>query len=397
MLVTEAEQMLTQKIIPFWQAMQDDEFGGFTGRMDFNLNKDPKAEKGCILQSRILWFFSSASMALRRKDLLKDAEHAYRFLKTHCLDTENGGVYWSVNYDGSVQNSTKYTYNQAFAIYAFSAYARASGNAEALKTAFSLYRTIEERCTDSVSYLDAFDRSFRPISNEKLSDNPALMAEGKTAEKTMNTLLHVLEGYGGLYEATRDKAVGESIRRIVSVFLSRVYNPEKHRQEVFFDKDMHSLLDAHSYGHDIETSWLLDRCCELLADDDLNKTVRAADTELAAEIYRTAYHKHSVWNECVNGKADKTRVWWIQAESVVGFLNAYAKNPEHTEYLQAARNVWQYINEKLVDPRKGSEWFWQVDDNGNPDPEEPIVSPWKCPYHNGRMCIEIMRRGIDAP
>ena len=99
----------------------------------------------------------------------------------------------------------------------------------------------------------------------------------------------------------------------------------------------------------------------------------------------------------MNGKTDKMRVWWVQAESVTGFLNAYQKCPEHTEYLEAARNVFRYIAEKLVDPREGSEWFWQVDDNGVPDRNKPIVEPWKCPYHNGRMCFEIMRRGIDAP
>lgn len=223
------------------------------------------------------------------------------------------------------------------------------------------------------------------------------MKEGKVAEKTMNTLLHVFEGYSGLYEATQDEDVGKSIRRIISTFLNSVYNPKKHRQEVFFDRNYHSLLDMHSYGHDIETSWLLGWGCGLLKDEELNRKVRAVGLDLAAEIYRTAYHKHSVWNECVNGEDDKTRVWWVQAESVVGFLNAYQKAPEHKEYLRAAEDIWKYIGEKLVDPREGSEWFWQLDDDGNPDRNKPIVEPWKCPYHNGRMCFEIMRRKIDAP
>lgn len=397
MLISEAETMLTEKLIPFWRSLRDDQYGGFTGFMGYDLKKDGKAVKGCILHSRILWFFSTAARMLNRKDLLEDAKHAYEFLRDHCVDTQCGGIYWSVNYDGSVCDSTKHTYNQAFAIYAFSAYYRASGDEEALKFAKLLYKMIESRCKDSKGYLEAFDREFVPISNEKLSDNKTLMAEGKVAEKTMNTLLHVFEGYSGLYQASGDAEIAESMRWIISIFLNKVYNPAKHRQEVFFDKDWNSLLDMQSYGHDIETSWLLDWGAGLLKDAELNQKVQAADSDLAAEIYRSAYHKHSVWNECDLGEVDKTRVWWVQAESVLGFLNAYQKQPEHTEYLQAVADIWDYINEKLVDPRAGSEWFWQLDDNGEPDTQKPIVEPWKCPYHNGRMCFEIMRRGINAP
>lgn len=396
MLVSEAERMLTQKLIPFWERLRDNRFGGYTGRMGYDLKTDPKADKGCILNSRILWFFSTAAMTFHSAALLDDAHHAYEFLKDHCFDAEEGGVFWSVHYDGSVCDSTKHTYNQAFAIYALAAYYRASGDTGAKDLAFSLYRMIEERCTDANGYLEAFDRRFRPIPNEKLSDNTALMAKGLVAERTMNTLLHVFEGYSGLYEASHDEAVGKSLRQILSVFLDSVYNSEKHRQEVFFDKNMHSLLDMHSYGHDIEASWLLDWGCSLLGDRELSRRVQEMDSSLAREVYRSAYRKHSVWNEDVEGRPDKTRVWWIQAESVVGFLNEYQKHPLCTEYRQAAWDVWKYIGKYLVDPRKGSEWFWQVDDNGRPA-EKPIVEPWKCPYHNGRMCFEIMRRGIDAP
>jgi mannobiose 2-epimerase len=390
MLIKEAQAMLEQKILPFWMGLRDDRYGGYYGWMDFDLKVDEKAEKGCILNSRILWCFSSAAAALKRSDLLGEAEHAYRFLKEHCLDPEYGGVFWSVQYDGAVKDDTKHTYNQAFAIYALSAYYQASGDAEALELARSLYRLVEQRCTDEFGYLESFDRSFHPASNEKLSEN------GVLADKTMNTLLHVFEGYSGLYQAAGDGDVERSLRRILRIFAEKVYNPEKKRQEVFFDREMNSILDLHSYGHDIETSWLMDWGCGLLHDDGLMKRISGIDDELAQQIYATAYHKHSVWNECDRGVENKTRVWWVQAESVVGFLNAYQKHPERKDYLEAAADIWGYIKEKLVDPRPGSEWFWEVDDDGNPTSRKPIVEPWKCPYHNGRMCLEIMRRKIDA-
>lgn len=390
MLLDGVRDMLTDKLIPFWKGLRDDEYGGYYGWMDFSLKVDKKAKKGCILNSRILWFFSEAARLLNRKDLLEEAEHAYLFLKEYCLDPEYGGVYWSVNYDGSVLDSTKHTYNQAFAIYALSAYYEATGNSEALGAARALYRLIEDRCSDEPGYMEAFDRRYRLISNEKLSEN------GVLAEKTMNTLLHVFEGYAGLYQAAGDADVGQSMRRILQVMEQHVYNPQKHRLEVFFDREMNPLLDLHSYGHDIEASWLLDWGCGLLGDAGLAEKTSAFTGDLAREIYRTAYHQHSVWNECDRGVENKTRVWWVQAESVVGFLNEYRKEPAHAEYLAAAGDVWRFIKESLVDPRPGSEWFWEVDCMGRPIGHKPIVEPWKCPYHNGRMCFEVIRRNKDA-
>lgn len=390
MLVEEAEKMLTNQLIPFWKKLRDDQFGGYYGFMDYNLKIDKEAVKGCILHSRILWFFSSSYIALKRKDLLDEAKHTYEFLKNSCLDPVYGGIYWSVNYDGTVNESIKHTYNQAFAIYALSAYYRASGDREALEIAHRLYTIIEQKCTDEIGYLEAFDREFKPVSNEKLSEN------GVLADKTMNTLLHVFEGYSGLYEADHDEAVAKSLRRIINIFVQKVYNPEKQRQEVFFDREMNSILDLHSYGHDIETSWLLDWGCSLLGDKELFDQVSAVTAKLAENIYRVAYHKHSLWNECDRGVVNKHRVWWVQSETVIGFLNAYQKQPDNKDYLKAAEDVWEYIKNYVVDSREGSEWYWELDDAGKPIEGRPIVEPWKCPYHNGRMCLEIMRRKLNA-
>lgn len=383
------ERMLTESLIPFWSGLRDETYGGYTGWVGYDLQRDPKADKGCILNSRILWFFSAAARQLNRPDLLEQATHAYRFLVDHCLDTEEGGVYWSLGYDGTVKDSTKHTYNQAFAIYALSAYYQASNDPKALALARGLYCLVEERCTDAGGYGEAYDRAFQPVDNDKLSEN------GVLATRTMNTLLHVFEGYSGLYQAAEDEAVATSMRRILELYKTKVYNPAKRRQEVFFDAGMNSLLDMHSYGHDIESSWLIDWGCSLLGDDALSAQVAAINASLAEEVYRTGYHKHSVWNEQVNGREDTHRIWWVQAEAMVGFAHQYEKTGEE-QYRQAVRDIWGYINTCLVDKRPGSEWFWQVDDDGRPDEAKPIVEPWKCPYHNGRMCLELMRRNFDA-
>lgn len=383
----EITQHLTTKILPFWMNLKDEEQGGYYGYMDYDLQVDKKAVKGCILNSRILWFFSNACTCLKDETLLPYARHAYEFLMNACLDKEYGGVFWSVSWDGKMEDGTKHVYNQAFAVYALSSYYEASKDKEALETAWKLFSLIEERGRDDGGYLEAFERDFKtPAGNEKLSEN------GVMAERTMNTLLHVFEAYTELYRVTNDERVRAPLKEMLDLFADKVYCPELHRQEVFFDKDWNSLIDLYSYGHDIETAWLIDRGCEVLGDPEVTGRLRKITKDLAANVYRTAYHNHSLWNECEKGVENKTRVWWVQAEAMVGFFNAWEKAPEHPEYLQAVKDIWTYIQEFVVDWREGSEWFWDLNDAGEPESRKPIVEPWKCPYHNGRMCFEMIRR-----
>lgn len=383
--VKDIARHLEEDMIPFWEGLKDKEYGGYYGYMGYDLEVDKTYEKGCILNSRILWFFSNAYKLLGKENLKEDADHAYRFLKEYCLDKEYGGIYWSVGYDGKVKDSSKHTYNQAFAIYALSSYYDASGEREALDTAFGLWRLIEEKCKDEGGYLEAFDRTFLPADNEKLSEN------GVMAERTMNTLLHLLEAYTELYRVTGEEAVGKQIRYMLDIFDKKVYNRKLGRQEVFFDRNWNSLIDLYSYGHDIETSWLVDKTLEVLGDSAYTERIRPITAEITENIYERALLGDSMPNEAENGVDDTARVWWVQAEAVVGFINGYEKSPEGSIYLEAAEGIWKYIRRKMIDKRKGSEWFWAVDQDGNPLPK-PIVEPWKCPYHNGRMCIEVIRR-----
>lgn len=385
MWTEEIREHLTGTIIPFWEGLKDEENGGFYGYQGYDLKVDKKAVKGCILNSRILWFFSNAFLLLGDESLLDYARHAYEFLKTFCLDGENGGVYWSVSWDGKAEEGIKHTYNQAFAIYALSSYYDASKDREALELAEQLLGLIEEKCRDEGGYEEAFDRNFRKIDNDKLSEN------GVMAERTMNTLLHVFEAYTELYRVSKNPLAAEKLREILSVFREKVYNREKKRQEVFFDRDWNSLIDLYSYGHDIEAAWLLDRGCRVLGDEKLAAEIGELTKEMTANVYRLGFQENSLMNECEKGRNDTTRVWWVQAEAVVGFMNGYEKEPEKVCYLEAAKAVWNYIKEYVIDPRPGSEWYWAVDREGRPL-EKPIVEPWKCPYHNGRMCMEVIRR-----
>lgn len=431
----EVYEHLTKVIIPFWTGLRDDEFGGYYGYVDYELKVDKKAVKGCILNSRIMWFFSNAYMLFRdleadggaaeklkvsREELLHykelmraNAEHAYSFMKKYCIDREYGGMLWAVNYDGSIADDIKHTYNQAFSIYALSSYYSAFNEKEALDLAFEISNIIENRCTDEIGYLEAFNRDFTPAGNDKLSEN------GVEAEKTMNTLLHVFEAYTELYRVTGNEFIGNRIRFMMDTIAGKIYNPSLRRQEVFFDRFFNSIIDLHSYGHDIETSWLVDRGLEILKDDAYTEKMLPITDALAERIYERAYVDHSLLNECERGVDNTHRIWWVQAETVIGFAHAYDKFSKRIEnndlpgcswpsentrtaeeeklrlkaenFRLAALDVWNFIKTKLTDHREGSEWFWELDAKGEPFSGRPIVEPWKCPYHNGRMCMELIR------
>lgn len=400
-LSDEVKEHLFTVIVPFWRNMRDDGFGGYYGYMDYDLKLDKKAIKGCILNSRITWFFSNVYLAMRdgfiteedckkykitKDDILSEARHGYEFLKEKCLDKENGGVFWSLTYDGKPSDTTKHTYNQAFSIYALSSYYDAAGDEEALDIAKKLYDIIENKCTDDLGYMEAFTIDFGPESNEKLSEN------GVMAEKTMNTLLHVFEAYTELYRVSRYEPAKARLEWIMDTIADKIYNPALHRQEVFFDREYNTLIDLHSYGHDIETAWLTDRGVEVLGESSYFDKMTPITKDLTKNIYTIAFDGHSLANECEKGVVNEHRIWWVQAETVVGFLNGYLMDKSHDEYLKAALSAWEFIRDRLTDKRPGSEWYWEVDKDGVPYPDRPIVEEWKCPYHNGRMCLEVIRR-----
>lgn len=389
MMKDEIKNELLNDIIPFWNNLRDDEFGGWYGLVDSNLKLDKKGEKGVILHSRILWFYSNAYMALKDPKLLDNAKHAYEFLTEKCYDKEYGGVYWSMNYDGTVLDDMKHSYCQAFFIYALSSYYRASGDKNALKIAYEVMDLVEKHHADNVAYKEKLSRDWtKELANDELSEN------GLMADKTMNTTLHLMEAYTELYLADHNPKVLERLKFQLDVSYDKIYDKENHKLFVFFDKDLNEIGNVHSYGHDIEATWLTDRALDVIGDEEYAKKFREMDKDIVANIAKVAYDKESgsLLNEVDKGIVNRQRVWWVQAESVVGFLNAYQRKYGGKEYLEIAENIWNYIKNNIVDKREGGEWIWDLNDKGELDPARNVVDPWKCPYHNGRMCLEAIRR-----
>lgn len=389
MLADKCRKELTERILPFWNKLRDDENGGFYGFMDNDLKVDKTADKGVILASRILWFYSSCYRVLNEDYLLDNAKHAYEFLKK-CVDTVNGGVWWMMTYDGKPSDTMKHTYNQAFAIYALSTYFLASNDRFALDLALELFHTVEDKCRDDIAYLEAMSEDWKVVPNDALSEN------GLMADKTMNTVLHLIEAYTVLLEACdsgESAHIEERLLFLLQITEDKIFNNEKSCLRVFFDRELNEIGDIHSYGHDIEASWLIDRACEVIGNRRVMAKWRFIDLRIAENIYNIAFENGAVNNERENDKIDKKRVWWVQAESVVGFTNAFQQGGDK-KFLDAAETVFDWIENKQTDKRDNSEWWGEVDFDGEPMRTVNMVNPWKCPYHNGRMCIEIISRNV---
>lgn len=388
MIIEEVKKELTEHIVPFWSKLRDNENGGFYGFLSYNLELDKQADKGVILHSRILWFYSNAYLTLGDKNLLNNAKHAFEFVKNNCIDYENGGVYWMLDYKGKPADTMKHTYNIAFAIYALSCYYRASGDKKALELAYKLFDDIEKNTLDEYGYREAFDRTWHLVSNDALSEN------GLHADKTMNTILHLIEAYTELYRADKNEKVAERLKFQLGQMKNIVYNPQTDGLQVFFDTKLHVIGNVHSYGHDIEATWLMDHACDVLEDEKLKAEFAEMNLKISHNIQKIALEDGALNNEDDKGVVDKKRVWWVEAESVLGFVNAYQHSGEK-QFLDSAKSVWEYIKSDIIDKRQGSEWYSEVSFDHKPMDYKEIVGPWKCPYHNGRMCMEIIRRGVD--
>ncbi len=384
-MLNEIKNELINHIIPFWDSLEDKENGGFYGFMDNNLKLDKNAEKGVILHSRILWFYSNCYLTLKDEKCLEKAKGCYEFMSKYCVDRENGGVYWMMNADGTVKDDMKHTYCQAFFVYALSSYYDASKDEGALKLAMDIFETIEEKCTDDIAYLEAMSRTWELVENDALSEN------GLMADKTMNTTLHLLEAYTELYRVSKNEKVLARLKFQLRIFLDKIFYADEDRLLVFFDKNLDVIGDIHSYGHDIEATWLMDRACEVIGDAALTAGVSAMNKRIVANIRKLAYKDGSLLNERDKSEINTWRIWWVQAEAVVGFMNGWQKYGID-EYREISENIWNYIKNNLVDKREGGEWYSQLDENGVPADFKAVVDPWKCPYHNGRMCLEIINR-----
>ncbi len=392
-----AEKELTENILPFWKKYgRDIKTGGFYGSLDNDSIGDALASRSVVMTSRHLWAYSAASRLLNDPSWLEMADYAYSAIMKDFVDPQYGGVYWSVKSDGTPDVSKKQIYGEAFAMYALSEYACARNNSASLETAFSIYNLLEKRARDAVSggYTEALSRAWTTTGDLKLSDKDI------DCDKSMNTNLHVMEALTCFHRALKimkPKAheilarVEESISSLVSITVDRILGSDNHL-DLYFNRDWTVIGDIISYGHDIEASWLLWEAAEETGDHVLCAKIRPAVIRIAEIALAEGFDPATgaLNNELHDGHKDCTRIWWCQAEALVGFYNAFQMTGD-SKFQNAAFGLSLWIEKYQKDHVHG-DWFWAVSPEGKSDPGEVKGGNWKTSYHNARSCMEIITR-----
>ena len=410
--------VLENNILRFWlDKMQDTENGGFYGRMDGHMQLYPEAEKGAILNARILWSFSAAYRVLGNQEYLDAATRAKDYIIEHFVDKEYGGVYWSVDYKGTPLDTKKQFYAIGFAIYGLTEYVRATGDREVLDYALELYECIEEHALDHEhnGYIEACTREWGEIADMRLSEFDA------NYPKSQNTHLHIIEPYTNLLRCLKELHAQEScdyvpvlgsvlpvgisvppelllrvegsLRNLIDIFTDKILNPETHHLDLFFEMDWtRGAGHLESYGHDIECSWLMHEAALVLDDKQVLEKVEPI-VQMVAKASEKGIRPDGAMIHEANldtGHADDDLHWWVQAENVVGWLSIYQYFGDE-EALQKANTCWEYIKQHLIDYDNG-EWFWSRRKDGTLNMDDDHAGFWKCPYHNSRMCLEVIER-----
>ena len=386
-LQNEVQWELENNILPFWMnRMIDNEYGGFHGQITGNGQRVVHAPKGAILNARILWTFSAAYRLLRKPEYLETATRAKRYLIDKFYDQEFEGIYWELDYTGQPVQTKKQIYALGFAIYGLSEYNRATGDKEALDYAIRLFKAIEQYSFDPEKngYMEAFTKDWKLIEDMRLSD------KDENEKKTMNTHLHILEPYTNLYRVWKDARLERQLYNLIGLFTEKILDKDTSHLQLFFDNDWQSKYPVVSYGHDIEASWLLHEAARVLGDagliaeiEPVVKKIAAAASEGLTSDGGMIYEKN-----LTTGHIDGDYHWWVQAETVVGYYNLFRHFGDRGA-LQHSIDCWEFIKRHLTDDVHG-EWFWSLRADGSLNRDDDKAGFWKCPYHNGRMCIELL-------
>lgn len=377
-----------QNILSYWLNITPDyKYEGFIGQINFNEHKDYDAEKGSVLNARILWTFSAAFLHYKDEEYKQTAKTAFDYILKYFYDDVHGGVYWSVNADGSPKDTKNQIYALAFTVYGLSEYYLASNDSKALEIAIKLYESIEGYSLDpkKKGYFEAFTRDWQPIEDLRLSDKDA------NEKKTMNTHLHIVEAYANLYKAWPDVQLKKKIIGLLETIETYFINTETGHLRLFFDENWNEKPDVISYGHDIEAAWLLQQCAEITEDILLIEHYKKYALQMTVATIEGLDADGGLWYE-YDPKAQKLikeKHWWPQAELLIGFFNAWELTKDD-KYLDIVYKNWDFIQNNIIDHDHG-EWIWGINADYSPIQKDK-AGFWKCPYHNSRACMELINR-----
>lgn len=386
------ETILFENIVPFWDKAVDRTNGGFYGKIDNHGQVDPLAPKGLVQHARFLWSYSALYRQFGKPHFKDLAEQSLHFLFRAFYNPKTRGWNYLVSHRGETLDTRNHLYALSFVVYGLSEYFLASGNKDAFALAVQTYKLIEKQGRDHQhgGYHECFTSTFG-----KSEQIPEYGTVG--FNKTMNTHIHLLEAYTNLYRAKKDVIVQASLQHLIDLILNKILDKEKKSLELYFQANWIPLPSPMSFGHDIELSWLLveaaeavkykldaaREACLALAKNSL----KALDLEKGGLFYEGKRVDDSVI-------LDQTKVWWVQAEGLVGFLNAYQLSGD-PRFLSAHQSIYQWITRYQMDHAHG-EWFDKIFPDGSKGYEKGSV--WKTLYHNSRamMRCDLTHRPLDG-
>jgi mannobiose 2-epimerase len=382
----QARQEVFDGILSFWLQKCIDPAGGFYGRVTNAAKPVADAPKGLVLNSRILWTFSAAYNMTNRSMYLKTADRAYEYLTANFLDKQNGGYYWMLDAKGKPVDDKFELYGMSFVVYSLAEYSSAAKSKPALEQAVKLFDLIQAKCHDPVNggYFESFNRDWSALPKSTM----AYGIDGGV--KTMNTHLHLLEAFTTLYRVYPEPKAKAALQELMDIFYDHILDPDKACCRLFFETDWKNINDTISFGHDIEAAWLLCDAADALGDAKQIEKTRAVAVRIADAVLKRGLDKDGglLYEANPDKITNPTKDWWPQAETLVGMFNAWQISKE-PRFLDATLACWEFTQKSIIDKKYG-DWYFSAAPS---HPDDALkVSEWKAPYHNGRACMELVKR-----
>jgi mannobiose 2-epimerase len=381
--------VLSRELFDFWRVHGPDPgHGGFHGTLDRTGRPKAPTDKGVIQQARHLY-----SMSLwyerrgRSPEAKRLADRQYAFLTQHFADAD-GEFFFTVDETGKPVATKKVLYANAFALYALATYGRVFGVKEAVERSLRCFRSLDARAHDAKH--GGYDQT----------NDPAWLSPG--AAKETNTHLHLMEAFAALYEASHDATVKARTEELLRLFGERILQPAGYAAKEFARDWSPFGTPAVSYGHDLETAWLLVDTATVLGrpeDPRVLATARRLGT-LSAEAGFDA-ENGGYFEQGPPGAAASLRdkIWWIQAEALPALYRLYVLTGDGL-YLSRLERTLDFIEVHQRDRRYGG-WFWGIREDGRvTDKGEDKGGEWKASYHELRALLftsDWIRRANGAP
>lgn len=422
-VVAELYDAIENGILKRWYPLVlDREYGGYYTNLSYNWSILPAQEKMIVTQARHIWSLSKASEffgGVPEYDTM--AYHGYQFLVEKMWDWHHGGFYQIRSREGKTSDvwgwyDEKRVYGNAFGLFALAALAHRTGDTSVLEFARNVFQWIEGNAFDPIygGYFQFFTPDSKPYDKDSEYRTQA-RDQDEVGFKDQNSSIHLLEAYTELIHVWNDPYLATQLKGLLELIRDTIVSSQGYLQ-LFFERDWKPVsfrsappelqqryyaLDHVSFGHDVETAFLL-----LEASYALNLKSDIKTLQVAKKMVDHALTYG--WDRTLGGFYDggyyfegsttcaivkETKTWWSQAEGLNALLLFAQIFPEETQYLDSFYQLWNYIKNYLLDPEYG-DWY-----EGGLDKEPQWrygqkSHIWKCTYHTLRAlmnCISLLK------